>query len=162
VTGTTSPITASNISVRSDILNNPGLLATSTLSSSPTLTAGASVLSPGSATVSNAIYDALTASTTFTAAGGLGSTNASFADYASDIVANVASKASQASNNYTNQQTAQSTFQNTMSSESGVNVDEETSNLSTLQNEYSASAELLQVINQMFTALMTALQAVQA
>ena len=39
-----------------------------------------------------------------------------------------------------------------------LNLDEETAKLSSLQNEYTASAELLQVINQMFSALMSAVQ----
>ena len=92
------------------------------------------------------------------AAGGLGAVTASFADYASDVVASVASKASQATSDYNNKQTTQSAFANTMSSESGVNLDEETAKLSSLQNEYTAAAELLQVINQMFSALMGAVQ----
>ena len=149
---------ASNISVRSDIQKNSGLLATSTLDSSATLTAGSSVLSAGSETAANNIYSVLTSSTTFPAAGGLGSVDASFADYASDVVASVASKASQASSDYSNKQTTQSAFANTISSESGVNLDEETAKLSSLQNEYTAAAELLQVINQMFSALMGAVQ----
>ncbi len=82
----------------------------------------------------------------------------SFADYAADIVASVASKSSQASDAYTNKQALQSSFSSAMSSESGVNLDEETARLSSLQNEYTAAAELLQVVNQMFSALMSAVQ----
>jgi flagellar hook-associated protein 1 len=153
---------AANFAVRSDVVGNPGLLATSTLDASASLTAGSQVLTSGSATVANNLYDALTASTTFSAAAGLGATTTSFASYAADIVASVASKASQASTSYTNQQSAQSAFSATMSSESGVNLDQETAQLSSLQNEYTASTELLQVINQMFTALMTTVQSATA
>jgi flagellar hook-associated protein 1 FlgK len=149
---------AANLAVRSDIVSNPGLLATSTLDSSTTLTTGNSVLTSGSETVANNLYDALTGSTKFSAVAGLGATTTSFASYAADIVASVASQASQASSNYTNQQNAQTAFSATMSSESGVNIDQETAQLSTLQNQYSAATELLQVINQMFTALMTSVQ----
>ena len=158
VTGTN----ASDIAVRGDILNNPGLLAISTLDSSATLSTGAQVVSAGSTIVASNLYNALTDPTTFPAVGGLGSTSTSFADYAANIVANVASKASQASTDYTNKQAAQTNFSGTMSSESGVNLDEETARLSSLQNEYSAAAELLQVINQMFTSLITAVQTVAA
>jgi flagellar hook-associated protein 1 FlgK len=70
----------------------------------------------------------------------------------------VAANASQASSDYTNKQTAQSYFSDTMSSESGVNLDQETARLSSLQNQYTASAELIQVLNQMFSSLMTAVQ----
>ena len=151
---------ASDIAVRADILKNPGLLATSTLDSSASPAAGASVLSPGSATVANSLYSTLIGNTTFNAVAGIGTTTESFANYAADIVSSVATKASGAATDYTNTQTMQSSFQNTMSSESGVNLDQETARLSTLQNQYSASAELLQVINQMFTSLITAMQSV--
>jgi flagellar hook-associated protein 1 FlgK len=149
---------ASGIAVRRDILNNPSLLATATLDPSASPAVGSQALSAGSATVVNNLYNALTGSTTFSAVGGLGSASTSFADYAANIVGGVAETASQASADYTNKQTAQSYFSDTMSSESGVNLDQETARLSSLQNQYTASAELLQVLNQMFTSLITAVQ----
>jgi flagellar hook-associated protein 1 FlgK len=153
---------ASDIAVRGDILQNSGLLATATLDSSASPATGSQVLSAGSATVVNTIYGALIGNTSFAAVAGIGTTTASFADYAADIVSNVATLASNASTDYTNKQTAQASFQNTMSSESGVNLDQETARLSSLQNQYSAAAELLQVINQMFTSLITAMQSIAA
>ena len=153
---------ASNLAVRSDIAANPGLLATATLSSSASPSVGSQVLSSGSATVANNLSSALTGSTSFSSVAGLGATTTSFASYAADIVASVASQASQASSNYTSQQSMQSAFKSSMSSESGVNLDQETARLSTLQNQYTASAELLQVINQMFSALMSSVQAAAA
>ena len=153
---------AANFAVRSDIVSNPGLLATSTLDSSATLTPPNSVLTAGSQTVANNLDAALKGSTTFAAVAGLGATTTSFASYAADITASVASQAKQASTNLTNQQAAQTAFQSTLSSESGVNVDQETARLSTLQNQYTAATELLQVINQMFSALMTSVQSAAA
>ncbi|AUC99973.1 flagellar hook-associated protein FlgK [Bradyrhizobium sp. SK17] len=155
ITGTN----ASNIAVRSDILSGASALPTATLDSSATLTAGNSVLSPGSATVLNALSSALTGSTNFAMAGGLGATTGSFTDYAAAIVANVASKSSQASATYTAKQTAQSTYANTLSSQSGVNIDQESANLSALQNKYAAASQIITAINAMFSALMTAMTA---
>jgi flagellar hook-associated protein 1 FlgK len=149
---------ASDFSVRSDILAGKAALPTSTLDSSATLTTGSSVLSSGSATVVNALYSKLTGSTSFAAAGGLAATKGSCADYAAAIVSNVASKASQASATYTAKQTAQSTYASSLSSQSGVNLDEESARLSSLQNKYAAASELIQIINTMFSALMTAVQ----
>lgn len=149
---------ASDFAVNRSILNNTGLLAVSTLDGSATLTTGSSVLSASSATVSNALYSALTGSTDFTAAGGLGATTGSFTDYAAAIVSSAASKASQASSAYAAKNTSQSNFANALSSQSGVNLDEETSRLSTLQNKYTAASQLIQAINEMFTALVTAVQ----
>lgn len=154
VTGTS----ASDIAVNSRILSGTDELQLATLDPSSSLTAGSSVLTSGSATVVNAFYSALTASRAFSSTGGLAATTGSFADYASTIVADVASKASQASTNYTAKETAQSTYGSSLSSESGVNLDEESANLSTLQNQYSAASALISAINTMFSALMTAVQ----
>ena len=153
---------ASNFAVRSDILANSGLLAVSTLDSSTSLTSGSQVLSSGSTTVVNNIYSALTASNSYGAAGGLGSTSGSFSDYAAAIVSNVASKASEAETTYTSKETTQSTFSSSMSSQSGVNLDEETARLSTLQNQYSAVSELIKTINEMFSSLLTAVQSISS
>jgi flagellar hook-associated protein 1 FlgK len=151
---------ASDFAVRGDILANSGRLAVASLDSSSSLTTGSQVLSSGSTTVVNNLYAALTGSTSFAAVGGLGSSTSSFADYAASIVSNVASKASQASSDYTAKETTQSTFASAMSSQSGVNLDEETAQISTLQTQYTAASELIQVINEMFSSLMAAVQSV--
>jgi flagellar hook-associated protein 1 len=154
VTGTST----SDIAVRSDLLDGSAALPTSTLDNSATLTTGNSVLSSGSQTVVNDLYDALTGSTSFAAAGGLAATTSTFANYAASIVSYVAAQSSTASSNYTAKETAQSTYSSSLSSESGVNLDEESARLSSLQNEYSAASELISAINSMFSALITAIQ----
>ena len=154
VTGTS----ASEIAVNSKILSGTNELQLATLDSSSSLTIGGSVLSSGSATVVNAFYDALTESRTFSSTGGLAATTGSLADYASAVVSDVASKSSQASTNYTAKETAQSTYANSLSSQSGVNLDEESAKLSTLQNKYSAASALIQAINSMYSSLLSAVQ----
>jgi flagellar hook-associated protein 1 FlgK len=151
---------ASNFAVRSDILSNSGLLAVSTLESSSSPTVGSAVLSAGSSTVVDSIYTALIGSTSFAAVGGLGSSTGSFSDYAAAIVSDAASKASSASTDYAAKETTQSTLASAISSQSGVNLDEETARISSLQNQYSAASQLIQAINEMFSALMTAVQSV--
>ncbi|AWM09333.1 flagellar hook-associated protein FlgK [Bradyrhizobium symbiodeficiens] len=154
VTGTS----ASDIAVNSKILSGTNELQLATLDSSSSLTVGDSVLSSGSATVVNAFYDALTESRTFSSTGGLAATTGSLADYASAVVSDVASKSSQASTNYTAKETAQSTYANSLSSQSGVNLDEESAKLSTLQNKYSAASALIQAVNSMYSSLLSAVQ----
>ncbi|GLR85089.1 flagellar hook-associated protein FlgK [Bradyrhizobium iriomotense] len=154
VTGTS----ASDIAVNSSILSGTDELQLAVLDSSSSLTVGSQVLSSGSATVVNDFYDALTDSRTFASAGGLAATTGSFADYAAAIVSDVASKSSQASTNYTAKETAQSTYASSLSSQSGVNLDEESARLSTLQNKYTAASALIQAINTMYSALLSAVQ----
>ncbi|CCD85278.1 putative flagellar hook-associated protein 1 (HAP1, FlgK protein) [Bradyrhizobium sp. ORS 285] len=149
---------ASNFAVNSSILSGAAGLPTGTLDSSATLTTGSQVLTSGSASVINQLYDALTGSTSFASAGGLSATTGSFADYAAAIVANVASKASQASSAYTAKSTAQSSYASSLSSQSGVNIDEETARVSALQNKYAAASQLISVVNSMFSSLLTAVQ----
>lgn len=149
---------ASDIAVRSDLLSGSASLSLATLDSSSSLTTGATVVSATAADAINSLYDTLTTSTNFAAVGGLAATTGSFADYAATIVSDVASRASQASSTYTAKEAAQSAYASSLSSQSGVNLDEETANMSTLQNKYSAASELIQVINTMFSALITAVQ----
>jgi flagellar hook-associated protein 1 len=149
---------AADFAARGDLLDGDAGLPTATLDSSATLTPGSQVLSPGSTAVVNAIAAALTARTNFAAAGGLSATTGSFADYAAAIVSDVASKASQASSTFTSRSTAQSTYANSLSSQSGVNVDEETNRVAALQNKYAAASQLIQAVNTMFNALLTAMQ----
>ncbi|NPV25641.1 flagellar hook-associated protein FlgK [Bradyrhizobium aeschynomenes] len=149
---------AADFAVNSSILSGAAGLPTGTLDSSATLAAGSQVLTAGSATVISRLYDKLTGSTSFSSAGGLSATTGTFADYAASIVANVASKASQAASAYTAKSTAQSSYASSLSSQSGVNIDEETARLSSLQNKYAAASQLISVINSMFSSLLSAVQ----
>jgi flagellar hook-associated protein 1 FlgK len=149
---------ASDFAVRRDILTGAASLPTDTLDGSATPTTGSQVLVSGSSTIINNLYDALTDSTDFASAGGLSATTGSFADYAAAIVANVASKSSQAATTYTAKATAQATYANSLSSQSGVNIDEETAHISSLQNKYAAASQLISVVNSMFSSLITAMQ----
>ncbi|WP_047308381.1 flagellar hook-associated protein FlgK [Rhodopseudomonas palustris] len=149
---------AADFKVAAGLLADSSKLPTSSLSSASSLTAGSTVLSAGSSTVTDALYSALTGTTSFAAVGGLGASDSSFADYAAEIIAHVATIASAAEDAYTAKQTAQSTLSSALSSQSGVNVDEETAKLSNLQNQYAAAAQLIQAINEMFDALLSAVQ----
>lgn len=149
---------ASDFAVRNDLLSGATSLPLATLDSSATLSTGSVVVTSNAASVVDTLYQKLTGATSFAAVGGLSATTGSFADYAAAIVSNVASRASQASSTYTAKEAAQSTYASSLSSQSGVNLDEETANMSELQNKYSAASELIQIINTMFSALLTAVQ----
>jgi len=149
---------ASDFAVRSDVLADSSKLATSTLDSSTSLTVGNTVVSAGSAAIATDLYDALTGSSSFAAAGGLGSTKTSFANYAADVVADVAARAKNADSVASNKELVEENISSSVSSQSGVNVDEETALLSELQNSYSAAAQIIQTLNAMFSSLLDAVQ----
>ena len=149
---------AGDFTVRSDILSNASLLPNSTLNPSSTLTVGDSVVPEGSTAMAQSLYDAMTGDTSFSAAGNLSNRSTSFASYAADIVADAASAAAKAVNTLTIKETVKSNLADTVSSQSGVNIDEETARVSQLENEYAAAAQLLQVLNSMFSSLLESVQ----
>lgn len=149
---------AADIAVRSDILAAPGTLATGGLSTDATLTTGASVISSGENAVAQALSEALTGETDFAAAGRLAGGGKTFADYAAAIVADAASIATSATSDLTSKETVQQTLTDLFASQTGVNLDEETARLSELEQQYSTAAQLLQVLNAMFDALLEAAQ----
>ncbi|MDR3476231.1 MAG: flagellar hook-associated protein FlgK [Devosia sp.] len=148
---------AADIAVRSDVLSGATNLPTATLDIADNPSVGDSVLTTSS-TVANNLYDALTANQTFSAAGTLSARTSSLTDYAGAIVSQVGSAATSAASTLTSKQTAYDTLSTSFSSESGVNLDEETANLSSLEQEYSVSAQLLSVVTSMFDALLQAAQ----
>lgn len=149
---------AGDFTVRSDILSNASLLPNSTLNPSSTLTVGDSVVPEGSTAMAQSLYDVMTGDTSFSAAGNLSNRSTSFASYAADIVSDIASAAAKASNTLTTKETVKSNLADTVSSQSGVNIDEETARVSQLENEYAAAAQLLQVLNSMFSTLLESVQ----
>ena len=144
---------ASDFRVRADILSDKSLIATATLDGSTSLTTGDAVLAVGSSTIADGLYDVLTASNTFDAAGRMSATTSSFSGYAADIVSASAAVASRADTTLSGKQTTYAALSETMSSQSGVNLDEETAYVSELETLYQATATLMQIVNEMFSAL---------
>ncbi|ALK08082.1 flagellar hook-associated protein FlgK [Blastochloris viridis] len=149
----TSAIT---IGVRSDLKATPGLLSSSTLSSATSLTTGATVLTSGDATVANALYATLTTSQDFAAAGRMGASSTSFASYAADVIADVAAVAANAETAYSAAENVQTNLADSLASQSGVNIDEETARLSELEDLYAAASQILSTLSAMFDALLEA------
>ncbi|WP_321344610.1 flagellar hook-associated protein FlgK [Breoghania sp.] len=102
------------------------------------------------------LLDAVTGDADFDAAGALGARTTTFADYASDILTDAVSKATSAASILDTQTTALETISDSISSLYGVNVDEETERMSELETLYSASAQLLSTIQEMYDALLAA------
>jgi flagellar hook-associated protein 1 FlgK len=150
---------ASDFRVRADILSDNSLLATATLDDSTTLTTGDAVLAIGSTGTADGLYGTLTGSNTFDAAGRLSEATSSFSSYAADIVSANASAASHAETKLSGKETAYNALSEAMSSQTGVNLDEETARVSELETLYEATATLMQVINDMFNSLIDMVEA---
>lgn len=146
---------ASNIKVSSSLLADSGKLAVGTLDTDTTST-GDTVLTSGSTTVADALNSALTTSYSYTAVGSIGTMSGTLTDYASRVVSAFASRASTAEDAETSAETLQSSLSDTIASQSGVNVDEETAKLEDYQTLYSAAAQVVQTAKEMFETLLSA------
>ena len=121
---------AEDLYIRADIAADPSLLAVATL--------GDDGLSLSGGALSQAMADAIDT------------------DAAADLVAEVAAQATAAASAATAKQTTLTTLTDTFSSRYGVNIDEETARVSELENAYSASAQVLSAIQEMFDSLLNA------
>lgn len=144
---------ASDIAINASLTSDPSKLATGTLSTTSNAD-GDTVLTAGDATVATALQSALSTSYSFDSAGGLGAQTATLTDYSSAIVSNVAATASTAKSNETTVSATQSSLASTWSSDTGVNIDEETAKLSEYEQQYNASAQVMSTVNSMFTSLL--------
>lgn len=147
---------ATTIAVRPDILATPDSLATGSLDSSATLTAGQTAISAGASDVTASLYDMMSAPRSFVTAGALNPVMSNFVGYAGDIIADVATRYKNADSAATNKDTALATLQTSFSNESGVNTDTETAKLEVLQNQYAAAAKVISVAQSMFQTLVSA------
>lgn len=145
---------ASTIAVRQDLLATPGLLATSALSVETSPAIGDTVVSIGESGIAQALASALSGDQDFAAAGSLKASSGSFADYAAKIVATVAATAESSATALETGESAQQSLADSLASQSGVNLDEETAKLSELEQQYSAAAQLLETLNAMFDTLL--------
>jgi flagellar hook-associated protein 1 FlgK len=145
---------AADIRVSGDLLADSSLLPVGTLADDATLAVGDTVLSAGSSTVASALFDAMTGTTAWSASGGLGAQTGNFADYAASIVADLADLASDAESDLATTTAVQSALADSLSSQTGVNLDEETARLSDYQTLYSAAAQVMQVVEEMYATLL--------
>ncbi|MEA3024414.1 MAG: flagellar hook-associated protein 1 [Alphaproteobacteria bacterium] len=104
------------------------------------------------------IYDQLTSATlTFSAATGIGAANApmsgTLTSYLGQLMTVQAQAAADAGNLQQGQDVVVNALQQRMNSTSGVNVDQEMTNLLTLQNAYSANARVFSTVQKMFDTL---------
>lgn len=149
---------ASDFSVASRLLEDPSALATSSLSDAASLTGGEIVVSEGETSIVDQLAVAFSDSVSFAAVGTLGASKTTFANYAASIVGTISTAASNAANAYDLANSNKSDAQSAVSSQSGVNLDEETARLSELENMYSSATQILSIVNAMFESLMEAVQ----
>ncbi|HXS42227.1 MAG TPA: flagellar hook-associated protein FlgK [Stellaceae bacterium] len=138
---------ASGIDNAATIQVNPSLIANNAL-----LLQGASGPDPS---ISQSLFANLGKNYTFAAAGAFtNSTTTTLGSYSSQIIGQAASTAASSKDNSTFQSQLQSQLASQAGAVSGVNIDEELSNLIQYQNAYSANAKVITVIQTLYQTLM--------
>jgi flagellar hook-associated protein 1 FlgK len=160
--GTTGMSISNLFGLGSKALGNiaSGFKLTSAISSSPSLIAFAKPDLSGTQTVgagdSNgllAMQGLATQQLAFEKVGNLGKQTASLQNYAASLYQDIATQASSAATAKTTQTDRLTEAQSRLSNLSGVNLDEELSNMIMYQKAYSAGARLLTTVNQLYDAL---------
>jgi flagellar hook-associated protein 1 FlgK len=145
---------ASAFSVTPAIANAPQRIGLATPGITSSSVPGDSVVLAGDNSGAIALQNVMTATRNFPAAGGISAEATSLSDYAASFYQAVSTQ----SNNVTQSQTTQDDrlqeAQTRQSANSGVNLDEELTNLTTYQKAYSASARILTIVDQLYNTLL--------
>ena len=145
---------ASSFAFNPAVASNPALLAFGQPSIDSTTTAGQSILGSGDARGLLALQNVSSTNQTFAAAGALGAQKTSLSDYADSFYQDIATRSQAATTNNTTATDQLTQAQSMQSSTSGVNLDEELSNMVIYQQAYSAGARMLTTAQQLYDTLL--------
>lgn len=145
---------AVGFSLTSAISANPARVGFASPAITPASVAGDTIVSAGDNSGAIALQNVITKSRAFQAAGGIAGLTASLSDYAASFYQNVSTQSNAVTANQTTQDDRLNEAEARISSESGVNLDEELTALTSYQQAYAAGARLLTVVNQMYEDLL--------
>jgi flagellar hook-associated protein 1 FlgK len=145
---------ASDFSLTQAVTNAPQQIGLATPGITASTVAGDSVVLAGDNSGAIALQNVINSNLSFSAAGGIAAQTASLSDYAAAFYQQVSTESNNVTQNQTTQTDRLQEAQTQQSSESGVNLDEELTNLTTYQQAYSASARILSVVDQLYTTLL--------
>ncbi|HEY2068693.1 MAG TPA: flagellar hook-associated protein FlgK [Rhizomicrobium sp.] len=145
---------AAGFAVNPALLASPADLASAQANITSSTVAGDNVLESGDDSGLLALQAVGTANQTFAAAGNFNAQTTMLDNYAGAFYQDVATQSANANADATTQSDLLTQAQSQQSSESGVNLDEELSNMMTYQQAYSASARMLSTVDQLYDTLM--------
>ena len=116
--------------------------------------AGDTIVSAGDNSGALALQSVITQNRSFGTAGGLAAQFGSLSDYAATFYQNLTTRSNSVTQSQTTQDDRLQEAQTRMSANSGVNLDEELTNLTTYQQAYAASARLLTVVGKLYDTLL--------
>ncbi|HEY5338871.1 MAG TPA: flagellar hook-associated protein FlgK [Rhizomicrobium sp.] len=144
---------AQGFSIAPDIASSPSSLAFAQSNITASTVAGDSILGSGDNRGLIALQNLADAKQNFSAAGSMGAQSSTLGDYAANFYQDVATRTNTAAANNTTQTDRLTEAQSRQASTSGVNLDEELSNMMIYQQAYSAAARMLTVGQQLYDTL---------
>jgi flagellar hook-associated protein 1 FlgK len=145
---------AAGFSLTSAVASNPAQVGLGTPDITSSTVAGDSIISSGDNSGAIALQNLINKSQSFAAAGGIAAQTASLSDYAASFYQNVSDQSNNVTANQTTEDDRLTEAQSRQSSNSGVNLDEELTNLSSYQQAYAAGARILSVVDQLYQTLL--------
>jgi flagellar hook-associated protein 1 FlgK len=142
-----------NFQVNPAVVREPGRIALAQASITPTTGAGETIVAGGDTRGLIALQNVSDTRRTFGAIGTLGTQTATLNDYAAAFYQDVATRSSTATANQQAQADRLTEATARQQSVSGVNLDEELSNMMLYQQAYAAGARMLQTVNSLFDTL---------
>ncbi len=145
---------ATSFAVNPQVASSPQRLAFAKPQITATSTVGDSIVTHGDNSGALALQNVASATQSFAKAGGMAAETASLSDYAAAFYQDVATRGSTATANQTTQDDRLQEAQTRLSSNSGVNLDEELTHMMSYQQAYSAGARMLSVVQQLWDTLL--------
>jgi flagellar hook-associated protein 1 FlgK len=150
---------AADIAVDPAIAADAAKLPTSSLSTAAGLAAGAVGVASADATGADALAKGLAGLQGFPAAGGFAAQSASLASYATAFVSSAAQLVADAADKADASQATFTAAQTRLQNLTNVNTDEELANLTSLEQQYQANAQMMATVRSLFSTLMTMMSA---
>lgn len=141
---------AEDLAVRADIVDSPDKLSRGVLLGNAT---DGYYVSSADAEIARDLAAVFSDKLSFSGVGGLSAVDATLADFGASILSFNATNAAAAQTELSYQETLHRNLKDKALSFSGVNMDEELSNMVVYQNAYQASARLVQAASDMFDVL---------
>jgi flagellar hook-associated protein 1 FlgK len=145
---------AQSFAVNGQISAAPQRLAFATAQIASSTVAGDAIVGHGDNSGAEALQNVGSATQSFARAGDMTAQTGALSDYAAAFYQDVASRGSAAATSKTAQDDRLQEAQTRQSATSGVNLDEELTNMMTYQQAYSAGARMLSVVQQLYDSLL--------
>ena len=145
---------AQGFSVTPADANNPALVGFATPQITAATVAGDTIVSAGDNSGAIALENAINRTESFQAAGGIAAQTASLSDYAASFYQNLSTQSNAVTTNQTTQDDRLTEANSRVASYSGVNLDEELTNLTSYQQAYAAGARILTTVDALYQTLL--------